>query len=138
MVIYLKALAFGAVVCIASWAGVIGAGYVGLHQSVSRDPVFFASTYPLAIVLSLTAAFTTAFLFARTQRTPRAFALMGALAVLIGGVVASFLVAPLAIGELEVEDGFIVLFAISQFGTQVVAAWLGATLGAREAAYHAA
>lgn len=135
----LRALTFGAVVCLASWAGLaIGAGNVGLQQSVSRDPIFFATNHPLAIVLSLTAAFVTALLFARTRRTPRAFALIGALAVLVGDVAASFLVAPLAIGELEVEHGFIVLLAISLYGLQIVGAWLGATLGAQEAAYHAA
>lgn len=128
---FVKAIVFGAIVCIASWAGLaIGAGNVGLQQSVSRDPVFFATTYPLAIALSLAAAFTVAFVFARTQRTPRAFALIGALAVLLGDVLASFLVAPALVGELELEHGFIVLLAISLYGSQIIAAWLGAMSGA--------
>jgi len=127
----IRALAFGAIVCIASWAGfAIGARDVGLQQSISRDPVFFATTYPLAIVLSLLAAFATALIFVRVQRAPRSFALIGALAVLSGDVVASFLVAPVLIGELEVQHGLIVLRAISQLGLQVVAAWLGALWGA--------
>ena len=127
----IRALAFGAIVCIASWAGfAIGARDVGLQQSISRDPVFFATTYPLAIVVSLAAAFTTALILARMQRAPRSFALYGALAVLSGDVVASFLVAPVVIGELEVQHGLIVLLAISQLGLQVVAAWLGALWGA--------
>ncbi len=131
--IYVKALAFGALVCIASWAGLrLGAGNIGLQHSVSRDPVFFATTYPLAIALSLAAAFAAAFIFARIQRTPRAFALLGALAVLLGDVVAGFLVAPVMVGELEIEHGFIVLSAISLYGLQLAAAWLGAFLGSRE------
>jgi hypothetical protein len=126
-----RVLSFGAIVCIASWAGfATAAGNVGLQQSISRDPVFFATTYPLAIVVSLAAAFTTALILARMQRAPRSFALYGALAVLSGDVVASFLVAPVVIGELEVQHGLIVLLAISQLGLQVVAAWLGALLGA--------
>ena len=131
----IRALAFGAIVCIASWAGfAIGARDVGLQQSISRDPVFFATTYPLAIVLSLLAAFATALIFVRVQRAARSFALFGALAVLSGDVVASFLVAPVLIGELEVQHGLIVLRAISQLGLQVVAAWLGALLGAQRTA----
>ncbi len=75
----IRALAFGAIVCIASWAGfAIGARDVGLQQSISRDPVFLATTYPLAIVLSLLAAFATALIFVRVQRAPRSFALIGA------------------------------------------------------------
>jgi len=132
-VIYLKALAFGALVCLASWAALaIGAGNVGLQHSVSRDPVFFATTYPVTIALSLAAAFAAAFIFARIQRTPRAFALLGALAVLLGDVVAGFMVAPVMVGELEFEHGFIVLLAISLYGLQLAAAWLGAFLGSRE------
>lgn len=135
----IKALAFGALVCIASWVGLaIGAGQVGLAHSVTRDPLFFATTYPLAILLSLTAAFVAAITFARVARTSRSFALTGALMVLLGDVVASFLIAPLAIGELEFQHGFIVLSAISLYGLQIAVAWLGATLGAQEAAYHAA
>ncbi len=127
-----KALAFGGLVCIASWVGLaIGAGNVGLQQSVSRDPVFFATTYPLAIVLSLAAAFAAALIHARVQRTPRSFALIGALAVLVGDVMASFLVAPLLVGELEMKHGFIVLLATSLCGLQIAAAWLGAFVGAR-------
>ncbi|MDQ3555013.1 MAG: hypothetical protein M3395_11520, partial [Chloroflexota bacterium] len=126
----IKALAFGALVCLASWAALaIAAGDVGLQHSVSRDPVFFAVTYPLAIALSLAAAFTAAFTFTRIQRTPRAFALLGALAVLLGDVVAGFLVAPVMVGELGIEHGFIVLLAISLYGLQLAAAWLGAFLG---------
>ncbi len=128
----MKALVFGAIVCVASWSGLlVGAGDIGLQQSVSRDPVYFATTYPLAIVLSLAAAFAAAFIFARVQRAPRAFALMGALAVLLGDVVASFLVAPVMIGELEMEHGVIVLLAISLYGSQIAAAWFGAFVGAR-------
>ncbi len=81
-------------------------------------------------MLSLLAAFATALIFVRVQRAPRSFALIGALAVLSGDVVASFLVAPVLIGELEVQHGLIVLRAISQLGLQVVAAWLGALWGA--------
>lgn len=128
-----KALTFGAVVCLSSWVGLlVGAGNVGLQQSLSLDPVGFTASYPLAVALCVAAAFATAFLFARLTQTPRSFALVGALAVLLGDAVASFTAAPAMVGELEVRHGFIVLIAISLYGMQVVAAWAGATMGARE------
>ncbi len=38
--------------------------------------------------------------------------------------------APVLVGELEIEHGFIVLLAISLYGSQIIAAWLGAMSGA--------
>lgn len=131
----IRALAFGAIVCLASWAGLaLAAGQVGLSHSVTRDPVFFATTYPLAIALSLTAAFAAAFIFARIQRTPRAFAATGAATVLLGDALASFVVAPVLVGELEIQHGFIVLLAVSLYGSQIIAAWLGVMSGAEKTA----
>ncbi len=125
-----RTLLFAVVVCLASWmALVVGAGNVGLQQSLRLDPVGFATDHPVAIVLCLAAAFTTAALFARVGRTSKAFALQGAIAVLLGDAVASFIAAPVLVGELEPQHGVIVLLALSLFGTQVLAAWLGARVG---------
>jgi hypothetical protein len=116
----------------------VGAGNIGLQQSLRLDPVGFATNYPIAVVLSLAAALTVAWLFARTQRTSRRFAFAGALAVLLGDAAASFVVAPVLVGELEPEHGVIVLVAISLFGSQIVAALAGAALGGAQSERSAA
>ena len=126
-----RAFAFGALVCLASWIGLaFGAGNVGLQQSLSLDAVEFATRYPAAVVLSLAAAFSVAFVVARALRTARGFALLGALAVLVGDIAASFVAAPVLVGELEPQHGVTVLLAVSLYGSQILAAWLGAALGA--------
>lgn len=106
---YRRALIFGVLVCLASWFALAEtAGNVGLQQSVTRyqlDPVGFLAIYPLAVALSLGTAFVVAFVFARGTHAPKAFALHGAVAVLLGDLVASFIVAPVVIGELEIWHG---------------------------------
>jgi hypothetical protein len=134
-----NALAFGVVVCVVSWLGLAGgAGNVGLQQSLRLDPVTFATAYPLAMGLSIGAALLAAYLFARAKGTPPAFAIVGALAVLLGDAAGSLLAAPLLIGELELQHGAAVLLVTSLFGAQVIAAWAGAMLGARRGRHLAA
>ncbi len=137
----LRAFLFGFVVCLASLVGlVIGAGNVGLQQSLRLDPfgfrldpVGFAADYPMAVILCLGAAFVAALIFVRTTRAVRSFVPLGVLAVVAGDVLTSFVVAPLMVGELEPAHGFTVLVAVSLFGLQIVAAAAGAWVGARGA-----
>ena len=129
-----RAALFGFVVCLASLVGlVIGAGNVGLQQSLRLDPVGFAADYPMAVILCLGAAFVAALIFVRTTRAARSFVPLGMLAVVAGDVLTSFVVAPLMVGELEPAHGFTVLVAVSLFGLQIVAAAAGAWAGARGA-----
>jgi hypothetical protein len=125
-------VAFAVVVCLSSWLGLaVGAGNVGLQQSLRLDPMAFATAYPLAVGLSLVGAFAAAAVFAARTRKSTEFAVVVAVAVLFGDVLGSFLAAPLLIGELEPSDGGAVLLVVSLLGAQPVAAWAGAWLGAR-------
>ncbi len=110
----------------------VGAGNIGLQQSLRVNPIGFATDYPLAVALCLGSAFLAALFFVRVTKVSRRFVPLGVLAVLAGDALLSFVVAPLLVGELEAANGPVVLLAVSLLGLQMVAAAAGAWIGARD------
>ncbi|CAN5835316.1 hypothetical protein BH20CHL8_BH20CHL8_04830 [soil metagenome] len=127
-----RAAIFGVCVCLSSWIGLlVGAGNVGLQRAVTSGPGVLIVEHPLAVPLLLGTAFFVAFGFARVWRESSRRAVALAAAVVVGDLVGSFILAPLAVGELEVAHGPRVFLVISFFGAQIVAAYAGARFGAR-------
>ncbi len=124
--------AVSSLVCVASWIGLlVGAGNVGLQRSVGVGPLTLLEL-PLALGLAAGLAFLAAWL-------PGRFGASSAPApVLVGGVLAGDLIgavilAPIAIGELEVIHAPVVFAAITALGLRPLAAFVGAWLaGSRD------
>jgi len=121
-------LAAGAT-CMASWLGLlIGAGNVGLQRSVAVSPATLLEV-PLALVLAGGAALLIGFAAGRSRVA--ALPLLGA--VLVGDLIGAAVIAPLAVGELEIVHAPTVFVAITALGLQPIAAVVGSWLGARSA-----
>jgi hypothetical protein len=125
-----RAAVFGVFVCAASWIGLlVGAGNVGLQRAVTSGPYILLGGHPFAVPLLVGSAFLVAFVLARAWKGSRRFAVAGGVAVLIGDLVGAFLLAPLAVGELEIGHGPVVFVILSFYGQQVIAAFAGAWFG---------
>ena len=120
----MRTAAIGAVVCLASWLGLrAGAGYVGLSRSVAVSPLTLLEV-PMALVLASALAFVAALGLARLAGDTRPLQLVAW--VLAGDLIGAAVLAPLAIGELEVVHAPVVFAAISALGIQPLAAAAGA------------
>ena len=120
----MRAAAIGAVVCLASWLGLwAGAGYVGLSRSVAVSPTSLFEV-PMALVLASALAFVSAFGLTRLARGTLPLQLVAW--VLVGDLFGAGVLAPLAVGELEMAHAPIVFAAISALGMQPLAAGVGA------------
>src|SRR3990170_3822437 len=125
---YMRAAAIGAVVCLVSWLGLwAGAGYVGLSRSVSVSPTTLFEV-PIALVLASALAFVSAFGLTRLARGTLPLQLVAW--VLVGDLIGAAVLAPLAVGELEVIHAPVVFAAISALGLQPLAAAAGAWVAA--------
>ncbi len=125
----MRTAAIGAVVCLASWLGLrAGAGYVGLSRSVAVSPLTLLEV-PMALVLASALAFLAALGLTRLAGGIRPLQLMAW--VLAGDLIGAAVLAPLAIGELEVVHAPIVFAAISALGMQPLAAAAGAWAAGR-------
>jgi len=108
-------------VCLASWVGLaIGAGNVGLQRAVSAGPLTLLEQ-PLAVVLSTGLAFAATAVLTEIPVATRSDlrSLIGA--VLLGDAVGALVIAPVAIGELEVRDAPVVFVVLATLGLQPVA-----------------
>lgn len=120
-----------ALVCAASWIGLwIGAGWIGLSRSVAVSPLTLVEV-PLGPLFAAIAAFVIASLPGRLDRKAPPDPVRLVAGVLIGDVVGAAVLAPLAIGELEVIHAPVVFAAITALGLQPLAAFLGAWLSRR-------
>ena len=120
----MRAAATGVLVCLASWLGLwAGAGYVGLSRSVAVSPLTLLEV-PMALVLASALAFVAAVGLARLARGTRPLHLV--VWVLVGDLFGAGVLAPLAVGELEMAHAPIVFAAISALGMQPLAAGVGA------------
>src|SRR5687767_9169600 len=125
----MRTAATGALVCLASWLGLwAGAGYIGLSRSVAVGPQTLLEV-PMALVLASALAFVAAFGVARLAGGTRPLQLVAW--VLVGDVIGAAVLAPLAIGELEVVHAPVVFAAISALGIQPLAAAAGAWAAGR-------
>ncbi len=116
--------AIGAAVCLASWLGLwSGAGYVGLSRSVAVSPLTLLEV-PMALVLAAALAFAVALGLARLAGGTRPLQLVAW--VLVGDLIGAAVLAPMAIGELEVVHAPVVFAAITALGMQPLAAAAGA------------
>src|SRR5688500_19011495 len=102
----MRAAAIGAVVCLASWLGLwAGAGYVGLSRSVAVSPLTLLEV-PMALLLASVFAFVAAFALTRLANRAGPLHPLHALQlvawVLVGDLFGAAVLAPLAVGELEV------------------------------------
>ena len=124
-------LVFGsALVCVATWLGLaVGAGYVGLSRSVSVGAATLVE-HPAALVAVAVIGVTSSFAVTRAFRLRPLLLLLG---VLIGDAFAADVLAPIAIGELEVSTGVPVFLAITVAGLQPAAVVLGSWFAARRA-----
>lgn len=123
----LRALTFGLAVAAPSWLVLaVGAGNVGLGRSIYPGPWTLVTERPIPSLLAVVTAFAIAFL-ARPLLRPAGIG-TGVAAVVGWNVVAAALIAPLAVGELELAHAPFVIAAITVLGLQLVAAWLGASM----------
>jgi lysylphosphatidylglycerol synthetase-like protein (DUF2156 family) len=121
----IRASIAGGVVCLASWLALAGAaGSVGLQRSISKGAASFFEIPIAVIVVSLVAA-AGAYAVTRMLRTSPTHLLA---AFLVGHLVAGLVLAPLAVGELELIHAPLVFAAVSVLGIQPAAALLGAWL----------
>ena len=112
-----------AIVCLASWLGLLaGAGNVGLQRSVAISPMTLLEV-PLAIVLAAALAFVASL---GLTRLAHARPLQLVAWVLVGDLIGAAVLAPLAVGELEVVHAPVVFAAITALGLQPLAAIAGA------------
>jgi hypothetical protein len=117
-------------VCVATWLGLaVGAGYVGLSRSVSVGVMTLVEN-PAALVAVAVIGVTSSFSVTRAFRLRPLLLLLG---VLIGDAFAAEVLAPIAIGELEVSTGVPVFLAITVAGLQPAAVVLGSWSAARRA-----
>lgn len=124
----------GIVVCIGSWLALWAlAGWIGLSRSVAVGP-FTLFERPLAIVAPTAIAFAGAYAAGTLMRPASPLAVLAA--VLVGDLVGAAVLAPIAVGELEVIHTPIVFPVLALLGLQpvaaVTAAWLAARRIARE------
>ena len=121
-----------AMVCLFSWLGLlVGAGNVGLQRSVAIGPVTLLEV-PIALVLAAVLAFVASFVLSRLAAEPRPLHPLRVMAwVLVGDLIGAALLAPLAIGELEVIHAPTVFAAITALGLQPLAAAAGAWAAGR-------
>ena len=106
-----------AVVCAAAWTVLLfGLGNVGLHQSVSMGPQVLMTDYPAVMATAfVVATIASAVGWAILRPDLRgACALVGLILILIA--VMSWLVAPILIGELEIEHGGLVFPVLAVLG----------------------
>ena len=87
---------------------------------------------PIALVLAAVLAFVAAFVLSRLAAEPRPLHPLKVMAwVLVGDLIGATLLAPLAIGELEVKHAPTVFAAITALGLQPLAAAAGAWAAGR-------
>ncbi len=124
--------AVGAGVCLASWLGLlVGAGNVGLQRSVAIGPLTLLEV-PQAIALAAAFAFVAALVLTRlTGDAHRLHPFQLVAWVLVGDLFGAAVLAPLAVGELEVAHAAVVFAAISALGLQPLAAAAGAWVTGR-------
>ncbi len=126
-----KAIGGGVLVSIATWVTLgLSVGNVGLQRSVAIGPGTLLER-PSALVLTLAVALAVAGLAARWLSSGRASLPVLVASVIVCDLVASVILAPLAVGELEVHDWPGVFVVISLFGAQPAVAGLGAAIAAR-------
>ena len=116
----LRSALVGALATVAAWlALLVAAGYVGLSRSVAVGPAALLER-PVGVVATLGAAFVVAHLGGRMvpRRPSWAAAVAGAVATTILG---SAVLAPLAVGELEIGHAPGVFLVLSLFGAAFVA-----------------
>jgi hypothetical protein len=114
-------------ICLASWLGLAtGAGNIGLQRSVAVSPMTFLEV-PLALALAAGAALLIGALAGRNGVAP--LPLLGA--VLVGDLIGAAVLAPLAVGELEIMHAPTVFAAITALGMQPIGAVLGSWLARR-------
>jgi hypothetical protein len=114
-------------VCLVSWLCLlIGAGNVGLQRSVGVGPTTLLEV-PLALGLAAGSALLIGALAGRSRVLP--VPLLGA--VLLGDAIGAAVLAPVAIGELELVHAPTVFVAITALGLQPLGAVLGASVARR-------
>lgn len=124
-----SAIIAGGLACIASWLGLlVGAGNVGLQQAVAIGPQTLVEV-PLAIILAVVLGAVAA-AAAGTIFGP-ANALLVLAIVLVGDLVGAAILAPIAVGELGIDDAPVVFAVLTTFGLQPAAAAGAALLAAR-------
>jgi hypothetical protein len=122
-----RALVFGLAVAASSWLVLaFAAGNVGLQRAVSSGPWTLLTERPVAALLAVATALAIAFVARPLLR--HAGIAAGVVGVVAWNVIAAVVLAPLAVGELEVAHAPIVFGATTVLGLQLVAAWLGARL----------
>lgn len=128
----MRTAATGAVVCLASWLGLLaGAGYVGLSRSVSVSPLTLVEV-PMALVLAAALAFVAALAVNRLPGDAHPLRPLHLVAwILVGDLFGAAVLAPLAIGELEAVHAPVVFAAISALGLQPLAAAAGSWVAGR-------
>lgn len=113
---------------VVSWVALfVAVGNVGLQRAVALGPHTLMES-PLALLLPLTAAFTSGYIWSWRTRPDvgGGTAFLGA--ILACDLVAAFVLAPAAVGELRVEDAALVLATITIFGAQIFLAAMGVLL----------
>jgi hypothetical protein len=114
-------------ICLASWLALaIGAGNVGLQRSVAVSPLTLLEV-PLALALATASAVLIGALAGRNGVSP--LPLLGA--VLVGDLIGAAVIAPLAVGELELVHAPVVFVAITALGLQPIATVLGSLVARR-------
>jgi hypothetical protein len=127
----MRTLAVAAAICLASWFGLlVGAGNVGLQRSVAIGPATLFDV-PMALLLAFGLALVVTVAGSRLARSSGASRTSLVAAVLLCDVVGAAVIAPLAVGELELVHAPTVLVAITALGLQPIGAFIGATLAQR-------
>lgn len=123
--ITVRSVVTAAAVCVTSWIGLlIGAGNVGLQRSVAVGSLTLFEA-PAALVLAFVTSLAVALLLAPVgSRWPLTVAGI----VLIGDLIGSTVLAPLAVGELSVLDAHLVFVPLTALGLQPLGAAIGAYL----------
>lgn len=113
--------------CFGTWLALLTAGNVGLQRSISQGAVTLFEQ-PLAVGSVAATGFAIAYVCARRLRLAALPLIAGVLAC---DALAGFVLAPLAIGELEPIHAPLVFAAVSVLGVQPAACFLGAALAGR-------
>ena len=126
-----KAIGAGVLVAIATGLTLgLSLGNIGLQRSVAIGPGTLLER-PLALVLTLAVGLGVAGLAVWGLSRGRARLSVVVASVIVCDLLASVILAPLAVGELDVDDWPAVFLVISLFGSQPAVAGLGAAIAAR-------